>query len=56
MSGGNNIMEDKKEEKINILNGIYSQISSFDNKSSILISVIGIVFCYFIKFFIYFSN
>ena len=43
-------MEDKKEEKINILNGIYSQISSFDNKSSILISVIGIVFAISLNF------
>lgn len=49
-------MEDKKEEKINILNGIYSQISSFDNKSSILISVIGIVFAISLNFLFIFQT
>lgn len=49
-------MEDKNEEKINILNGIYSQISSFDNKSSILISVIGIVFAISLNFLFIFQT
>lgn len=43
-------MEDKKEEKNNILNSIYAQISAFDNKASILISVIGIVFAISLNF------
>lgn len=45
-----------KNEKKEILNGIYSQISSFDNKSGLLISVLGIVFGLSLDFFEVFSK
>lgn len=45
-----------KNEKKEILNGIYSQISSFDNKSGLLISVLGIVFGLSLDFFEIFSK
>ena len=45
-----------KNEKKEILNGIYSQISSFDNKSGLLISVLGIVFGLSLDFFGIFSK
>ncbi len=54
------IMGDSSEAKLNdeklneakqkILDGIYSQISSFDNKANILISVIGIFFAISLNF------
>lgn len=40
----------KTEEKNDILSGISNQISSFDNKASILISAIGIVFALSLSF------
>lgn len=40
----------KNEEKNEILSGISNQISSFDNKASILISAIGIVFALSLSF------
>ncbi|MCI6357478.1 MAG: DUF5706 domain-containing protein [Erysipelotrichaceae bacterium] len=40
----------KNEEKYEILSGISNQISSFDNKASILISAIGIVFALSLSF------
>lgn len=40
----------KNEEKQEILSGINNQISSFDNKASILISAIGIVFALSLSF------
>ena len=40
----------KNEEKHEILSGISNQISSFDNKASILISAIGIVFALSLSF------
>ena len=43
-------------EKKEILNGIYSQISSFDNKAGLLISVLGIVFGLSLNFFEVFSK
>ena len=45
-----------KNEKKEILNGIYSQISSFDNKAGLLISVLGIVFGLSLDFFGIFSK
>ena len=45
MDRGETIMDTKGEKK-EILNGIYSQIGSFDNKAGLLISVLGIVFGY----------
>ena len=45
-----------KNEKKEILNGIYSQISSFDNKAGLLISVLGIVFGLSLDFFEIFSK
>ena len=44
------------DNKKEILTGIYSQISSFDNKASILISVIGIVFALLLDFTDVFSS
>ena len=44
------------ENKKELLTGIYSQISSFDNKASILISVIGIVFALLLDFTNVFSS
>ena len=35
---------DSRNEIKELLNGIYSQIASFDNKAAVLISIIGIVF------------
>lgn len=40
----------KNEQKHEILSGISNQISSFDNKASILISAIGIVFALSLSF------
>lgn len=40
----------KNEEKHEILSGISNQISSFDNKASILISAIGILFALSLSF------
>ena len=45
-----------KIEKKEILNGIYSQISSFDNKAGLLVSVLGIVFGLSLEFFEIFSR
>ncbi len=39
-----------REEKKEILNGIYNQISAFDNKAGLLISVVGIVFALSLDF------
>ena len=47
---------DTKTEKKEILNGIYSQIGSFDNKAGLLISVLGIVFGLSLDFFGVFSK
>lgn len=49
-------MSSLKSEKKEILSGIYSQISSFDNKSGLLISVLGIVFGLSLDFFGIFSR
>ena len=35
---------DSRNEMKELLNGIYNQIASFDNKAAVLISIIGIVF------------
>ena len=43
-------MGDSSEAKQTILDGIYSQISSFDNKANILISVMGIFFAISLNF------
>lgn len=48
-------METRNEKK-EILNGIYSQISSFDNKAGLLVSVLGIVFGLSLDFFEVFSR
>ena len=40
----------KNEQKQEILSGISNQISSFDNKASILISAIGILFALSLSF------
>lgn len=40
-------MEDKEKE---ILDGVQAQISSFDNKASILLSVVGIIFALTLSF------
>ena len=48
-------METKNEKK-EILNGIYVQIGSFDNKAGLLISVLGIVFGLSLDFFEVFSK
>jgi len=48
-------METKSEKK-EILNGIYAQIASFDNKAGLLISVLGIVFGLSLGFFEVFSK
>ena len=42
-------MENRNEKK-EILNGIFNQIASFDNKANILIQVMGIVFAISISF------
>lgn len=47
---------DKRSEKKEILNGIYAQIGSFDNKAGLLISILGIVFGLSLDFFGIFSN
>lgn len=47
---------DKREQKEKILDGINGQIASFDNKASILISVIGIVFALSLSFLDVFSE
>ena len=49
-------MNKKNEGKQIILEGIYGQIASFDNKASILISVIGIVFALSLSFLDIFST
>lgn len=47
---------DKRSEKKEVLNGIYAQIGSFDNKAGLLISVLGIVFGLSLDFFGIFSK
>lgn len=48
-------MEPRNEKK-DILNGVYAQIGSFDNKAGLLISVVGIVFGLSLNFFEVFSR
>lgn len=47
---------DMRNEKKDILGGVYTQISSFDNKAGLLISVLGIVFGLSLDFFEVFSR
>ena len=55
MDRGETVMNTRSEKK-EILNGIYSQIGSFDNKAGLLISVLGIVFGLSLDFFGVFSK
>ena len=48
--------EKRRVEEENILDSIYSQISSFDNKASILVSIVGIVFALILNFLDVFSG
>lgn len=48
--------KDSKIKKLEILQGVQNQISSFDNKASILVSLVGIVFALSLNFLDLFSK
>lgn len=56
MKKGNNQKHMKREEKKEILQGIQNQIGSFDNKASIFLAAVGIVFALSTSFIDVFHN